>query len=128
MKRILVCGSRSKDHEALVEAELDRQIAAAPVGIRLIHGGIGGVAAVAHAWVFGQRAIGRRVQPQEFPLTREEARAPRDFRTRNVRMLRVGRPELVLAFPGDEESEHLVAMARIQGVPVVEVAVGALVP
>lgn len=127
MKRILVCGSRAKDHEALVEAELDRQLAAAPVGIRLIHGATSGVAAVAHAWVFGQRALGRRVQPMEFPLTHEESRAPRKFRARNVRMLKTGNPELVLAFPGDEESEHLVAMARVQGIEVVEIAAGALV-
>ena len=127
MKRVLVCGSRSKDHEALVEAELDRQLAASPAGLRVIHGGNSGVAAVAHAWVFGQRALGRGVQPMEFPLTHEESRAPRKFRARNVRMLKQGRPQLVLAFPGDEESEHLVAIARIQSITVVEVAAGALV-
>lgn len=126
MKRILVCGSRSKDHEALVEAELDRQLAAAPVGIRLIHGAIGGVAAVANAWAWGQRALGRGVEVRSFTLLGEESRTPRRFRTRNVRMLKQGRPQLVLAFPGDEESEHLVAIARIQGITVVEVAAGAL--
>jgi hypothetical protein len=131
MKRILVCGSRTHDYAALVEAALDDEFRASPIGLRVIHGGIGGVAAVAHAWVFGQRALGRGVQPMEFPLTPEEARAPREFRSRNVRMLRVGKPQLVLAFPGDEESKHLVQLARCAGIEVVEVgevAMGALVP
>ncbi|MBL8738425.1 MAG: DUF2493 domain-containing protein [Planctomycetes bacterium] len=127
MKRILVCGSRSKDHEHLVEAELDRQLAASPAGIRLIHGGNSGVAAVANAWAWGRRALGGGVEVSSFPLVGEETRAPRRFRTRNVRMLKQSRPQLVLAFPGDEESEHLVAIARIQGIPVVEFAEGALV-
>ena len=128
MKRVLVCGSRSKDHELLVEAELDRQLAASPAGLRVIHGGNSGVAAVANAWAWGQRARHRGVCVECFPLVGEESRAPRKFRTRNVRMLKQGRPQLVLAFPGDEESEHLVAIARIQGITVVEVAAGALVP
>lgn len=127
MKRILVCGSRSKDHEHLVEAELDRQLAASPAGVRIVHGGNSGVAAVANAWAWGQRALGRGVDVRSFPLIGEESRAPRKFRTRNLRMLKQGRPQLVLAFPGDEESEHLVALARVQGIEVCEIAVGALV-
>ena len=130
MKRILVCGSRKDDHAALVEASLDDEFRASPAGLRVIHGGIGGVAAVAHAWVFGRRALGRGVEVVSFPLTAEEARSPREFRSRNVRMLRVGKPQLVLAFPGDEESKHLVQLARCAGIEVVEVgenAMGALV-
>lgn len=130
MKRILVCGSRTHDHAALVEAALDDEFRASPAGLRVIHGGIAGVAAVAHAWVFGQRALGRGVEVVSFPLTPEEARAPREFRSRNVRMIRASRPQLVLAFPGDEESKHLVQLARCAGIEVVEVgevAMGALV-
>lgn len=130
MKRILVCGSRAQDHAGVVEAALDDEFRASPAGIRLIHGGIGGVAAVANAWAWGQRALGRGVAIQVFPLLGDDNRAPRKFRLRNLHMLKAGRPQLVLAFPGDEESEHLVALARVQGIEVVQVdvAVGALVP
>lgn len=129
MKRILVCGSRTADHAAIVEASLDDEFRASPAGVRVIHGGIGGVAAVAHAWVFGQRALGRGVEVVSFPLTKDEARAPREFRARNMRMLRFSRPQLVLAFPGDDESLHLVRIARCAGIEVVEIgeAMGALV-
>lgn len=129
MKRILVCGSRTHGHDAIVEASLDDEFRASPAGIRVIHGGIGGVAAVAHAWAWGQRALGRGVAVVSFPLTPEEARSPREFRARNMRMLRTSRPQLVLAFPGDEESLHLVQIARCAGIEVVQVgeAMGALV-
>ena len=75
-------------------------------------------------------ALGRGVEVVSFPLTPEEARAPREVRSRNVRMIRAGRPQLVLAFPGDDESKHLVQLARCAGTEVVEVgevAMGALV-
>ena len=130
MKRILVCGSRTHDHTALVEAALDDEFRASPAGLRVIHGGIGGVAAVANAWAWGQRALGRGVDVVSCPLTTEDARAPRAFRHRNVRMLRFSKPQLVLAFPGDDESWHLVRVARCAGIEVVEVgevAMGALV-
>ncbi len=41
---------------------------------------------------------------------------------RNVRMLREGRPDLVVAFPGGKGTAHMVGLARRAGVAVLEAA------
>ena len=127
MKRILVCGSSTIDFAALVEAALDDEFRASPAGICVLHSGACGVAAAANAWAWGARAMGRGVTVKTFLRTPGEYR-DRDYQSNNVRMFRDGKPSLVLALPGGSERDHVVAVATMRGVPVVEVgemAVGA---
>ena len=113
--RILVCGGRDYDDEIVLYATLDVIHENRPV-TRLIHGAARGADSLAAAW-----AKSRGVPTLAFP-----AHWWRDGRAagflRNARMLRDGRPELVVAFPGGKGTAHMVGLARDAGVPLLEVA------
>ncbi|CAQ71564.1 conserved hypothetical protein [Cupriavidus taiwanensis LMG 19424] len=55
--------------------------------------------------------------PPPFPY--EAAAGRRGGRVRNHRMLREGKPELVLAFPGHTSTANMIEIARDAGVKVV---------
>ena len=113
--RILVCGGRDyADTCALAEAldAIGRETAIT----HLIHGAARGADSLAAAW-----AKGRGIPAPAFPADwRKDGRAAGFLR--NAAMLRDGRPDLVVAFPGGKGTAHMVKLARAAGVPVREIA------
>lgn len=111
---VLVCGGRDyADARALAEAldALHRETSIT----RLIHGAARGADALAAAW-----ARSRGIPALAFPADwRRDGRAA-GF-VRNARMLREGRPDLVVAFPGGKGTAHMVKLARDAGIPVREI-------
>ena len=109
--RVLVCGGRDfADYEMLSEA-LD---ALMPVAV-IIHGGAKGADRLA-----GQYAESHQIEQWAFPALWEKygkGAGP----VRNAQMLREGKPEIVIAFPGGKGTANMVKLAREAGVPVVNV-------
>jgi hypothetical protein len=112
---VLVCDGRDyADARALDEA-LDALHRETPL-THLIHGAARGADSLAAAW-----AKGRGIPALAFPADwRKDGRAA-GF-VRNARMLREGRPGLVVAFPGGKGTAHMVNLARAAGIPVREIA------
>lgn len=121
MIRLLVCGGRDYgsgrdgDKEAaFLRAFLESLHANAPVDL-LIHGGQTGADSLAGWW-----AERRGIETLAFPVPQAEwdrlggAAGP----IRNRRMIVEGRPDLVLAFPGDRGTRDMVRQARRAGIPV----------
>ncbi len=113
--RILVCGGRDyRDASALCEAldalHREKNVTA------LIHGAARGADALAAAWAAG-RGVAARVFPANWTAHGKAA----GF-IRNARMLRDGRPEMAVAFPGGKGTAHMVRLAKQAGVPVLEPA------
>ena len=83
---------------------------------RLIHGAARGADSLAAAW-----ARSRGIPALAFPADWKQDGKAAGF-IRNARMLRDGRPELVVAFPGGNGTAHMVKLARSAGVTVLEAA------
>jgi hypothetical protein len=112
---ILICGGRDyADVRALNEA-LDAIHRKNNV-TRLIHGAAHGADSLAAAW-----ALSRGIPAIAFPADWNKDGKAAGF-VRNARMLRDGRPELVVAFPGGKGTAHMVKLARAAGVAVLEPA------
>ena len=112
---VLVCGGRDyADARALNEAldALHRE----RVVTRLIHGAARGADSLAAAW-----ARSRGIPALAFPADWKKDGQAAGF-VRNARMLRGGRPELVVAFPGGRGTVHMVGLAKAAGVPVRQIA------
>jgi hypothetical protein len=109
--RVLVCGGRGFDDVARVFWALDEL---GPVSA-LIHGCARGADTLAARW-----AVSRGVEEHRFP-----ANWSRDGKAagpiRNAQMLREGKPDLVVAFPGGRGTADMVAKAKAAGVHVIEV-------
>lgn len=110
--RVLVCGSRKGFHGASLVRLLDGLL---PRPTVVIHGGAPGVDSQAGAW-----ARMRGVEVEEYPADWRNG-GPMAGPIRNARMLRDGRPDLVLAFPGGSGTHNMTMQAKRAGVPVVEV-------
>jgi hypothetical protein len=113
--RILVCGGRDyADASALYQAldALHRQRHVT----RLIHGAARGADLLAEAWAFSCN-----IPVSAFRADWNRHGKAAGFR-RNERMLRDGRPELVVAFPGGKGTAHMVRLAKAAGVTVLEIA------
>ena len=112
--RVLVCGGRDYDDDArvnrtLVELHNDRRITA------IIHGGATGADTYAARW-----GAWYGVDVLKFAArwsTEGRGAGPK----RNQRMLDVGKPDLVVAFPGGRGTADMVRRARAAGVRVIEV-------
>jgi hypothetical protein len=112
--KVLVCGGRDyADARALNEA-LDALHRETPI-TRLIHGAARGADLLAAAW-----AVSRNVPAGAFRAEWAKHGKSAGF-IRNARMLRDGRPGLVMAFPGGKGTAHMVKLARAAGVPVRQV-------
>jgi hypothetical protein len=112
---VLVCGGRDyADARALAEAldALHREMAIT----HLIHGAARGADSLAAAW-----ARSRGIPALAFPADWRKDGKAAGF-VRNARMLRDGRPGLVVAFPGGKGTAHMVKLARDAGVPVRQIA------
>lgn len=112
--KVLVCGGRSYRNEANVCRVLDAMHNDTPISV-LIEGGASGADAMAASW-----AKIRKVNVRTFFARWQEfgkAAGP----IRNRRMLDEGKPDVVVAFPGDGGTENMVKQARHAGVRVVEI-------
>ncbi len=112
--RLLVTGGRRFTDRAAVDDMLDRAHAYRPITL-LIHGAARGADSLAQDW-----AHRRGVPDLPFPIAEEEwdAIGPAAGPRRNSRMLIEGKPDGVLAFPGNRGTADMVKQADRAGVPV----------
>lgn len=111
--RILVCGGRDFSDTARVYAILDR-LKRDNVIDAIIEGDARGADRIAGYW-----ARRNRIDNIKFPADwAKEGRAagPR----RNERMLREGKPDAVLAFPGGKGTAHMKRLAEQAGIQIIE--------
>lgn len=112
--RVLVCGGRDFADIELLEKTLDDLHRQYPFSV-VIDGDARGADRMAGIWA-DSRKISRAIFPADWK-TLGRAAGP----IRNEQMLREGRPELVVAFPGGRGTAHMVRLSREAGVPVIEV-------
>ena len=109
--RVIVCGGRSYDDRSAVYAALDRLHVDTPL-VRLIHGAATGADTLAHEW-----AVERGIMDEAFPANWEKnGRAAGPIR--NKAMIILGKPHLVVAFPGGHGTADMVRRARAAGIEV----------
>lgn len=117
--RILVCGGRTFG-VASGEADFLRQsldaIAAKLRPSILIHGGQSGADSLAGEW-----AASNGVKVLAFPVLQADwiAHGRSAGPMRNSRMIREGKPDQVVAFPGDRGTRDMVRQARRSGIGVI---------
>lgn len=110
---MLVCGGRDFTDDAFIYAELDRLLSAHRF-TTVIEGDARGVDCIAGDW-----ARARGVELIEFPADwKNEGRHAALIR--NERMLREGKPDLVIAFPGGNGTWHTCSLAAKLGIPVLK--------
>jgi hypothetical protein len=114
--RVLVCGGRDYFDHARIWSVLDHYNAAAIGGFYcVIHGAATGADRLAGAW-----AAARGVVELPFPADWDRwGRAAGPIR--NAFMLKEGRPDVVIAFPGGPGTANMIEHARKAGVPVLEI-------
>jgi hypothetical protein len=106
--RVLVCGGRGYHDYARVKKILDA------AGItELCHGGAAGADNLAGRWA-EECHVPCQVFPADWGRWGKSA-GP----TRNVQMLVDFKPEMVIAFPGQQGTRHMIKIAREAGVDVV---------
>lgn len=112
--RILACGGRDYSDRDFVFLSLDRVHAKRGISC-LIHGGARGADTLAGEW-----ARDRGVLAQVFPITPEEWRRLGRIAgpMRNDRMLREGKPDGVVVFPGGSGTDDMARRSVLKGVPV----------
>lgn len=112
--KVLICGGRDFTDANFIHRELDRLHMHYHFDI-VIEGDARGVDRIAGEWA---RSAG--VPLVEFPANwKEEGRHAALIR--NERMLRDGKPDLVIAFPGGSGTSHTCWQAEKLGIPVVKV-------
>lgn len=113
-RRVLVCGGRDFNDRALVDLTLYSLHAATPISV-IVHGGATGADTLARVWAY------RNCVPAiDFPANWDadgKAAGP----IRNAKMLKVGQPDLVVAFPGGRGTDDMIARAERAGVEVLRV-------
>lgn len=108
--RVLVCGGRNyADQQRVSDVLLE-------IGATyIIHGMAAGADDLADNW-----AHANHVNVMPFPAdwgTFGKAAGP----IRNAKMLRDGKPQLVVAFPGGKGTANMIAQAKAAGIPVKEI-------
>jgi len=105
--RAIVCGGRDFDDVDLAYATLDRLRPSV-----VISGGARGADSIGEMW-----AHERGVHVERFPADwYKHGRSAGPIR--NEQMLKEGKPDMVIAFPGGRGTAHMVKIAREAGVPV----------
>ena len=114
-KRVLVCGGRDFSDRWLLTQTLDAYHAR--VGIAtIIHGAARGADSLAAKWGEG---IGVGLEPYPADWAKHGRSAgPK----RNEQMLREGKPDVCIAFPGGRGTADMVRRCRTSGIEVIEVA------
>lgn len=109
--RLLVCGGRDFVDREWMFSVLDKL---APTVV--IHGAAPGADTLADEWAKA-RGVPREPYPAEWwKYKNRKAAGP----IRNSRMLREGKPDAVLAFPGNDGTADMTRKAKRAGVPVIE--------
>lgn len=114
MRRVLVCGGRDFANRALVDLTLYALHAENPISA-IVHGGASGADTLAKVWAY--RNCVPAVDFKAHWETEGRAAGP----LRNARMLKVGKPDLVVAFPGGKGTADMVQRAERAGVEVIRV-------
>ena len=109
---VLVCGGRTYDDNIKLSAILD---AYGPQISLLIHGGARGADKLAGEWA-ERHGVPVRVFPANWDQQHSSA-GP----IRNQQMLDQGKPDMVIAFPGDRGTADMVKRAKIARIKVREV-------
>ena len=105
--RVLFCGGRDYQNRKAINKIMSR------LDLSLvITGGAPGADALADLWA-ATRGVARVVYPANWECDGKAA-GP----IRNARMLKEGRPDLVVAFPGGRGTADMIAKAERAGVPV----------
>lgn len=113
--KVLVCGGREFGDAAFIHAELDR-LHEQYLFNTVIEGDARGVDRIAGEWTCA-KALELVVFPADWKNEGRHAAL-----IRNERMLREGKPDLVIAFPGGGGTSHTCWQAGKLGIPVVRVA------
>lgn len=111
--KILVCGGRDYWNWDKVQEILTPYFS--EPGNTIIQGGAQGADALACKFA-KEHAIPMEVFRADWKNDHDAA-GP----LRNYRMLREGKPDLVIAFPGESGTAHMVRIAKEAGVPTIEV-------
>lgn len=113
--RLLVCGGTKYGHKKqereLILLELESWFTVYP-NLEIIEGAAPGVDTIAGQWA-SLNGIPRHTFPANWSRC---GKAAGPFR--NTRMLVQGKPDRVLAFPGDKGTQNMMAQAIAAGVPV----------
>ena len=118
--RVLVCGGRyytDRDHIHNTLCALDAS--RGPITC-VIHGAASGADTEAMIWVQMMAESGRDIKHAPFAAEWYKYGRSAGMR-RNERMLREGKPNLVVAFPGGAGTKGMVSIAKTAGVEVIEV-------
>lgn len=114
---VLVCGGRGYPDRAFVFRQLDWLAQRYEAeGLHVIEGGAEGADRWAREWRQERRIGGRTFAAEWVRLGRKAGML------RNQRMLREGRPALVVAFPGGKGTADMIRRAEAAGVPVLRLA------
>lgn len=109
--RVLVCGGREYADRDYLFMTLDIIHSQHPVDV-VIEGCARGADSIAEAW-----AVARSIELWHFPADWKTF-GPRAGPARNLQMLVVGEPDLVVAFPGGRGTANMVDIATNAGVKV----------
>ena len=107
--RVLVCGGRNYSDRLFLFDVLDRIHARCPI-TTIIEGGATGADRIARSW-----ANKNHIEVFTYPAN-WELHGHRAGPVRNAKMLREGRPDLVVAFKGGRGTTHMVSIAGEAGV------------
>ena len=114
LERILVCGGRDFDNQALLFGVLDMLAEQSHV-FTIIQGGADGADRLARMWCHT-----RLCRMENYPADwRNHGKAAGPIR--NQKMLDEGKPTKVVAFPGGRGTADMVRRAKAAGVPVMEI-------
>ena len=109
---VLVCGGRDYANRERLYRVLDFN--RAKIGM-IVHGGAAGADTMAGGWAVANEVPCLRV-PAQWRVHGKKA----GF-MRNQQMLRMAKPDLVVAFPGGVGTQNMIALARKAGVRVIEI-------
>lgn len=112
--KVLICGGRDFNDADRAWSVLDHYHRQHRFSF-VIHGAAPGADSLAGEWA-EIRGIDQRAFPARWSLFGRAA-GPK----RNAQMLAEGKPDLVIAFPGERGTRNMIDQARAAGVPVIEV-------
>lgn len=113
--RVLVCGGRNFYDKQLLKSTLDRLHAEQPISC-IIQGGASGADFLSKHWAVAYG--GMRVEEYKADWkSNSRSAGPK----RNALMLLLGKPDLVVAFPGGKGTADMTRRARRAGLTVIEI-------
>ncbi|MGX9443924.1 DUF2493 domain-containing protein [Nitrobacteraceae bacterium UC4446_H13] len=117
MTRVLVCGGRDYVNGRRLRFVLDHYNDGNPFSA-VIHGAARGADTLASEW-----ASNRSIPALPFPADWDNHGRSAGH-IRNAQMLREGKPDVVIAFPGGRGTDNMIDQATRAGVPVLRIPAG----